>query len=78
MDTHLTFDVITLFPALLEGVVDQSIIGRAVGNGKIGVGLHNLRDWADGPHNMTDDRPFGGGRMVLKPEPLFRAIENFD
>ena len=78
MDTHLTFDVITLFPALLEGVVDQSIIGRAVGNGKIGVGLHNLRDWADGPHNVTDDRPYGGGAgMVLKPEPLFRAIEKF-
>ncbi len=77
MDPQLQFDVVTLFPALLEGVVEESIIGRAVRNGRIGIGLHNLRDWADGPHSMTDDRPFGGGAgMVLKPEPLFGAIES--
>ena len=77
MDPQLQFDVVTLFPALLEGVVEESIIGRAVRNGRIGIGLHNLRDWAEGPHSMTDDRPFGGGAgMVLKPEPLFGAIES--
>ena len=77
MDSQLQFDVVTLFPALLEGVVEESIIGRAVRNGKVGIGVHNLRDWAEGPHQMTDDRPFGGGAgMVLKPEPLFGAIES--
>ena len=77
MKAKLQFDVITLFPALIEGFAGESIIGRAVRNGQIGIGVHNLRDWATGPQKMTDDRPFGGGAgMVLKPEPLFDAIEN--
>ena len=77
METKLQFDVITLFPALIEGFAGESIIGRAVRNGQIGIGVHNLRDWAVGPHKITDDRPFGGGAgMVLKPEPLFDAVES--
>ncbi len=76
MEHKLKFDVLTLFPGLLRGVVEESIIGRAIRNSLIEVGVHNLRDWATGPHNMADDRPFGGGAgMVLKPEPLFEAID---
>jgi len=79
MDNQLKFDVITLFPGLLEGVFDESILGRAVRNDLIKVGIHDLRDWADDPHNVTDDRPFGGGAgMVLKPEPLFESIESME
>jgi tRNA (guanine37-N1)-methyltransferase len=77
MQSKLKFDVITLFPGLLEGVVEESIIGRAVRNNRIQVGVHDLREWAEGPQSLTDDRPFGGGAgMVLKPEPLFESIES--
>ena len=76
MKPNLQFDVITLFPGLIEGFAEESIIGRAVRNDLISIGVHNLRDWAVGPQKMTDDRPFGGGAgMVLKPEPLFEAID---
>ena len=77
MQSKLKFDVITLFPGLLDGVVEESIIGRAVRNNRIEVGVHDLREWAEGPQSLTDDRPFGGGAgMVLKPEPLFESIES--
>lgn len=73
----LQFDVITLFPGQIEAFAGESIIGRAVRNDHISVQAHNLRDWAVGAQQMTDDRPFGGGAgMVLKPEPLFNAIES--
>jgi tRNA (guanine37-N1)-methyltransferase len=73
----LQFDVITLFPGLIDGFATESIIGRGVRNKLISIRSHNLRDWATGPQKMTDDRPFGGGAgMVLKPEPLFDAIES--
>jgi len=77
MPSKLKFDVITLFPGLLEGVVEESIIGRAIRNNRIQVGVHDLREWAEGVQGLTDDRPFGGGAgMVLKPEPLFESIES--
>ena len=77
MQSKLKFDVITLFPGLLEGVVEESIIGRAIRNNRIHVGVHDLREWAEGAQGLTDDRPFGGGAgMVLKPEPLFESIES--
>jgi tRNA (guanine37-N1)-methyltransferase len=77
MQSKLKFDVITLFPGLLEGVVEESIIGRAIRNNRIQVGVHDLREWAEGAQGLTDDRPFGGGAgMVLKPEPLFESIES--
>lgn len=72
----IQFDVISLFPEMLSGLCKESMIGRAQQNGLIKIQLHNLRNWATGPHNVTDDRPFGGGAgMVLKPEPVFAAVE---
>ena len=76
MSEPLRFDVLSLFPESLNGFVDESIIGRAQGHGLIEVRSLDLRDWAEGKHRVTDDRPFGGGPgMVLKPEPIFNAVE---
>ncbi len=75
MPKTLRFDVLSLFPESLEGFVGESIIGRARERSLIDVQAFNLRDWADGKHSVTDDRPFGGGPgMVLKPEPIFDAV----
>jgi tRNA (guanine37-N1)-methyltransferase len=72
----MRLDVLTLFPGMIAGYLDESIVGRAREAGLIEVGVHNIRDWAPGKHAVTDDRPFGGGAgMVLKPEPLFAAID---
>ena len=76
MDPALRFDVLSLFPKTVEGFAAESILGRAVEKGLIEVNSLDLRRWAKGKHRETDDRPFGGGAgMVLKPEPLFDAIE---
>ncbi len=76
MTAGLRFDVLTLFPGMLSGFVTESMIGRAIERGLIEIGIHNLRDWATDKWQITDDRPFGGGAgMVLKPEPLFSAID---
>ena len=73
----MRFDVLTLFPEMLDGFFASSLVGRAIERGLIEAGAHNLRDWARDKHRITDDRPFGGGAgMVLKPEPLFAAIED--
>ncbi len=70
------FDILTLFPALIEGVFRASILGRAQQNGLIEVRCLNIRDWATDKHHVTDEPPYGGGPgMVLKPEPIFAAIE---
>ena len=72
----LRFDCISLFPEMLCGFVSCSILGRAVQNGLLQINLCNLRDWAKDKHHITDDSPYGGGAgMVLKPEPIFGAIE---
>lgn len=72
----MKIDILTLFPAMLEGFLSESIIGRARAAALIEIGVHNIRDWATDKHQVTDDRPFGGGAgMVMKPEPLFAAIE---
>lgn len=72
----MQIDVLTLFPAMLEGVLGESILGRARDAGLVTIAIHNLRDWATDKHKVTDDRPFGGGAgMVLKPEPVFAAVE---
>ncbi len=72
----MRIDLLTLFPAMAEAVLGESMIGRAQKSGLIQLGFHNLRDWATDKHHIVDDRPFGGGAgMVLKPEPLFAAIE---
>lgn len=72
----MRFDVLSLFPKTVDGFAGESILGRAVEKGLIEVNSLDLRRWAKGKHRETDDRPFGGGAgMVLKPEPLFDAIE---
>ncbi|MCX6884495.1 MAG: tRNA (guanosine(37)-N1)-methyltransferase TrmD [Verrucomicrobiota bacterium] len=69
-------DVITLFPGMFAGPLDESIIKRARDNGILNLQLHNLRDYAHDRHKTVDDRPFGGGPgMLLKPEPIFEAVE---
>jgi tRNA (guanine37-N1)-methyltransferase len=75
----LKFDCLSLFPGMLCGFVSCSIIGRAVRNGLVQICLHNLRDWATGKRSVADDSPFGGGAgMVMKPEPIFAAIEELN
>ena len=72
----LRFDLLSLFPKTLEGFVHESIIGRAVDRGILEINSLDLRRWALGKHRETDDRPFGGGAgMVLKPEPIFKAVD---
>lgn len=72
----MRIDVITAHPGLLDGPLDYSIVHRAREAGAVEIGIHDLRDHAVGKHNQIDDYPFGGGAgMVLKPEPLFRAVE---
>ena len=72
----LTIDVLTLFPRMLDGVLAESILGKGIAAGHLAVKVHDLRAWATDKHRTTDDRPFGGGAgMVLKPEPVFAAME---
>lgn len=73
----MIFDIVTIFPELLESPLQEGIIRRARLSGRISTNIINLRDFADDPHAMTDDRPFGGGEgMVMKPEPLAAAIRS--
>lgn len=70
-------DVITIFPEMLDGFLGQSMMKRAASAGHVEFNLINLRDFADDKHRKTDDRPFGGGPgMVMKPEPVFKAVES--
>ncbi|MFL6277427.1 MAG: tRNA (guanosine(37)-N1)-methyltransferase TrmD [Blastocatellia bacterium] len=72
----MRFDIVTIFPEIFRGVFEFGIIRRAVEAGLIEINLHDLRDYTFDRHRQVDDRPFGGGAgMVMKPEPLFRAIE---
>ncbi|MCM0084063.1 tRNA (guanosine(37)-N1)-methyltransferase TrmD [Geomonas sp. Red32] len=72
----MKFDILTLFPAMFDGPLTESIIKRATENGLIEIGLHNIRDWALDKHATADDSPYGGGAgMVMKVEPLAGAIE---
>ncbi|TNF49510.1 MAG: tRNA (guanosine(37)-N1)-methyltransferase TrmD [Deltaproteobacteria bacterium] len=71
----MKFDVLTIFPDMLEGPLAASILGKAADKGLIEINLHNLRDWAEGKHKMTDDTPYGGGDgMVMKVEPVAAAL----
>jgi tRNA (guanine37-N1)-methyltransferase len=73
----MKIDVLTLFPAMFAGPLDESIIQRARKAGLLELKIHQLRDWTHDRHKTVDDRPFGGGPgMLLKPEPLFEAIES--
>ena len=72
----LHFDVFTLFPGMFDGVFTDSILKRAQEAGLMSVALHNIRHYAPGRHRVTDDTPYaGGGGMVMKPEPIYRAVE---
>ena len=73
----MKIDVLTLFPAMFAGPLDESIIQRARKKGLLDLKIHNLRDWTHDRHRTVDDKPFGGGPgMLLKPEPLFEAVES--
>jgi len=70
------FDILTLFPSFFESPLNQSIIKRAREAGLISIALHNIRDYATDRHRTTDDTPYGGGGgMIMKPEPIFAAVE---
>jgi tRNA (guanine37-N1)-methyltransferase len=72
----MKIDVLTLFPGMFAGPLDESIIQRAREAGILELQIHNLRDYAHDRHKTVDDRPFGGGPgMLLKPEPVFEAVE---
>lgn len=78
----LRIDILTLFPAMFEGVLGESILGRAAAAGLAGYHLHDIRRWAESKHGKVDDRPFGGGPgMVMMCQPLWdcvRAVEAMD
>jgi tRNA (guanine37-N1)-methyltransferase len=73
----MRIDVLTLFPGMFTGPLDESIVKRARDTGQLDLRIHNLRDYTHDRHNTVDDRPFGGGPgMLLKPEPIFEAVES--
>jgi tRNA (guanine37-N1)-methyltransferase len=70
-------DIITLFPEICRVPLGESIMGRAQESGALQLRIHNLRDWTSDRHQVVDDAPFGGGQgMVMKPEPIFAAVES--
>src|SRR5919197_3641172 len=72
----MTIDIVTIFPAMIEQALGAGIIGRAIERGTLDVVVRDLRDFTTDRHRVVDDVPYGGGPgMVLKPEPLFRALD---
>jgi tRNA (guanine37-N1)-methyltransferase len=72
----LHIDVLTLFPRMLDGFLTESMLGKALENQLLSVKVHDTRAWSTDKHRTADGRPFGGGAgMVMKPEPVFAAIE---
>jgi tRNA (guanine37-N1)-methyltransferase len=75
----MRIDVLTLFPEMFQGVFDSGIMKRAVEQKLVTIGVHNIRDYTRDKHHTADDYPYGGGAgMVLKPEPIFEAVEAID
>jgi tRNA (guanine37-N1)-methyltransferase len=73
---RLNFEVLTLFPGMLEGPLNESILRRGREKGLLNVTVRNIRDYTEDKHKTADDSPYGGGAgMVLKPEPIFKAFE---
>src|SRR2546429_2973941 len=73
----MRIDIITLFPEVCRAPLNESIMKRAQENGIVDIRIHNLRDWTTDKHHIVDDAPFGGGQgMVMKPEPIFAAVED--
>lgn len=72
----MRIDILTLFPDMFQGPFDESIVGRAAAGGVVEICIHNIRDFTNDRHRTVDDYPYGGGSgMILKPEPLFAAVE---
>jgi tRNA (guanine37-N1)-methyltransferase len=73
----MRFDIVTIFPAMIETSLREGVLGRAIAKGVIEVGVHDLRAFTDDRHRVVDDVAYGGGPgMVMKPEPFFRAVES--
>lgn len=73
----MTFHIITIFPNIFNSYFNESILKRAQKNNLINIKIHNLRDWTDDKHKTVDDAPFGGGAgMIMKVEPLFKALQS--
>jgi tRNA (guanine37-N1)-methyltransferase len=73
----MKIDIVTIFPGMVKGPLAEGIVGRAIDRGLLDVRVHDLRDHTTDRHRVVDDMPFGGGPgMVLKPEPLFAAVEH--
>ena len=73
----MRIDIITLFPEICRAPLSESIMKRAQENGIVDLGIHNLRNWTTDKHHIVDDAPFGGGQgMLMKPEPIFAAVED--
>ena len=73
----MKIDIVTLFPEICRAPLNESIMKRAQEKGIVDVHIHNLRDWTTDKHHVVDDAPFGGGQgMVMKPEPIFAAVED--
>ena len=72
----MQIDILTLFPEICRAPLSESMIKRARENGIVDLRIHNLRDWTTDKHHIVDDAPFGGGQgMIMKPEPIFAAVE---
>ena len=72
----MRIDIITLFPEICRAPLGESMMKRAQANRIVDLHIHNLRDWTTDKHHVVDDSPFGGGQgMVMKPEPIFEAVE---
>ena len=72
----MKFDIVTIFPKMVEALLAEGVIGRAIGRQVVDVRVRDLREFTTDRHRVVDDMPFGGGPgMVMKPEPLFRAVE---
>ncbi len=72
----MRFDIVTIFPAMVEQAAKAGIVGRAAERGTVAIAVHDLRDYTTDRHRVVDDVPYGGGPgMVLKPEPIFRALD---
>jgi len=73
----MRIDIITLFPDICRAPLNESMMKRAQENGALDLHIHNLRDWTSDKHRVVDDAPFGGGQgMVMKPDPIFAAVED--
>ena len=72
----MRIDILTIFPAMFRGPFEESIVKRAADKGLVDIHIHDIRGWASDRHRTVDDYPYGGGPgMIMKPEPLFAAVE---